>query len=264
MASDKDMMKIGEHCSVESCHQLDFLPVTCSHCAKIFCKVHSSTDGHNCTLVANNVLESLPDQLKRNFKCQVTGCTQSELVEVRCEHCDLNFCLKHRHQVDHVCSKITEPEEKMKLTQQHIASLPAKEKPKSRGRKSSKTAAKVMLMKLKMKAVGDKSIPDTEKTFLLLALPDGSKEKNKAVVVSKKWSIGRVIDVTARLTGLNNSNNVGGSKKLRLFNSDDGIAFDASLTLETVEELISGSVAILEYVPDSVFQIDNLDGYTLS
>ncbi len=56
---------------------------------------------------------------------------------------------------------------------------------KGQGRKSKATAAKVALMKIKMKAVGDKSTPDSEKVYLHVLLPLGSKDNTKPMFFSK-------------------------------------------------------------------------------
>ena len=53
------------------------------------------------------------------------------------------------------------------------------------GRKSKATAAKVALMKIKMKAVGDKGIPDTEKIYLQILMPVQCKERKKPMFFSK-------------------------------------------------------------------------------
>lgn len=37
-------------------------------------------------------------------KCSLKGCKQKELVPVVCDKCNQNFCLRHRHPVDHSCS----------------------------------------------------------------------------------------------------------------------------------------------------------------
>lgn len=55
----------------------------------------------------------------------------------------------------------------------------------ARGRKSKATAAKVALMKIKMKAVGDKGVPDSERIHLLVALPIGHREMTKPCFFSK-------------------------------------------------------------------------------
>lgn len=56
---------------------------------------------------------------------------------------------------------------------------------KSSGRKSKMTAAKVALMKIKMKAVGDKGIPEIERIYLQVRLPPGGKDTEKPMYFSK-------------------------------------------------------------------------------
>lgn len=36
-------------------------------------------------------------------KCNAKGCKQKEMIPVLCSECKINFCLKHRHPVDHAC-----------------------------------------------------------------------------------------------------------------------------------------------------------------
>lgn len=36
-------------------------------------------------------------------KCSKGGCKQKEMMRVTCDQCRLNFCLKHRHPLDHDC-----------------------------------------------------------------------------------------------------------------------------------------------------------------
>ena len=54
--------------------------------------------------------------------------------------------------------------------------------------KNQKMAAKVQLMKLKMKAQGQKSIPTDDKIFFGIK---SQKKDMKPVFVSKKWSLGK-------------------------------------------------------------------------
>ena len=54
--------------------------------------------------------------------------------------------------------------------------------------KNQKMAAKVQLMKLKMKAQGQKSIPTDDKVFFGIK---SQKKDMKPVFVSKKWSLGK-------------------------------------------------------------------------
>ena len=39
---------LGSHCSLTSCSTLDFLPLHCSHCYLLYCKLHSTPSSHDC------------------------------------------------------------------------------------------------------------------------------------------------------------------------------------------------------------------------
>nr|XP_058911544.1 AN1-type zinc finger protein 2B isoform X4 [Kogia breviceps] len=48
-----------------------------------------------------------PAQQKRKIftnKCERSGCRQREMMKLTCDHCGRNFCIKHRHPLDHDCS----------------------------------------------------------------------------------------------------------------------------------------------------------------
>ncbi|CAG7722471.1 unnamed protein product [Allacma fusca] len=131
---------LGQHCSEPSCRQLDFLPVNCDSCKNTFCMDHYSYVRHNCptsftknvqvpvcplcnTLIPGKV-DELPDiRVSRHIdadcksdravsrrkvyanKCSVKGCKQKGLVPVVCDNCAQNYCLRHRHPLDHTCTK---------------------------------------------------------------------------------------------------------------------------------------------------------------
>lgn len=129
---------LGQHCSVGTCKQLDFLPMKCDSCHKIFCNDHFSYAKHECPeayrknnqvpvcplcntpipvkrgeapdlLVGQHIdndCQSDPAKQKRKIytnKCNVKGCKQKELIPVSCDRCQLNFCLRHRLESDHDC-----------------------------------------------------------------------------------------------------------------------------------------------------------------
>lgn len=52
-------------------------------------------------------------------------------------------------------------------------------------KKASKTAAKVALMKMKMKATGEKGTPETEKVYILIYLPKTLSLAAKPMYFSK-------------------------------------------------------------------------------
>uniref|UniRef100_A0A8C0UHA9 ZFAND1-like ubiquitin-like domain-containing protein n=1 Tax=Cyanistes caeruleus TaxID=156563 RepID=A0A8C0UHA9_CYACU len=137
---------------------------------------------------------------------------------------------------------------------------------KRKGAKNSETAAKVALMKLKMHACGDKSLPQTERIYFQVFLPKGNKEKSKPMFFCSKWSIGKVVDFAASLASLKNDNNKSTSQKLRLCHTASGEALPFEHTLETWLSdkdypLYNGGNIILEYLDNDVLFIEDTESY---
>ncbi|XP_036422658.1 AN1-type zinc finger protein 2A isoform X1 [Colossoma macropomum] len=157
---------LGEHCSEKSCKRLDFLPMRCDACEGIFCKDHITYASHKCTSsykkdvqvpvcpLCNTPIpikrgempdikvgehidrdcKSDPAQRKRKIftnKCSKGGCKQKEMIRVTCDQCHLNYCLKHRHPLDHDCKTDGKPVSKSG----HAALM------RAQGASSSNTAA---------------------------------------------------------------------------------------------------------------------------
>ncbi|KAK3914560.1 AN1-type zinc finger protein 2B [Frankliniella fusca] len=129
---------LGQHCSEPTCKQLDFLPVKCDACQKIFCHSHMSYLQHACSSahkrdvqvpvcplcnkpvpakrgeqpdiavgahIDNNCESDTAQNRRKVFsnRCSAKSCKNKEMIPVHCSECLLNFCLKHRHPVDHQC-----------------------------------------------------------------------------------------------------------------------------------------------------------------
>uniref|UniRef100_A0A8C9FM39 Zinc finger AN1-type containing 1 n=1 Tax=Pavo cristatus TaxID=9049 RepID=A0A8C9FM39_PAVCR len=162
-------LSLGQHCGVPDCRQLDFLPFVCDGCSGVFCLQHRSRDAHGCSEVniRNNSVK--PDQ-HRSYLCSYKDCHAKELLPVLCPYCEKHFCLRHRHQSDHECEKLDTPKPRMAATQQLVKDIIDSKKSeeikskKRKGARNSETAAKVALMKLKMHACGDKSLPQVSHT----------------------------------------------------------------------------------------------------
>ncbi|XP_059984161.1 AN1-type zinc finger protein 1 isoform X6 [Lagenorhynchus albirostris] len=179
--------------------------------------------------------------------------------------------LRHRHQSDHECEELEIPKSRMAATQKLVKDIIDSKRGETaskrrKGAKNSETAAKVALMKLKMHANGDKSLPQTERIYFQVFLPKGSKEKSKPMFFRQQWSIGRVIDFAASLASLKNDNNKLTSKKLRLCHSTSGEALPLDHILETwiAKEdcpLYNGGSIILEYLNDEEQFLTNVDSY---
>ncbi|KAF3824128.1 hypothetical protein GH733_008413 [Mirounga leonina] len=135
---------LGAHCSEPSCQRLDFLPLKCDACSGIFCADHVAYAQHHCGSAYQKDIQvpvcplcnvpvpvargeppdravgehidrdcrSDPAQQKRKIftnKCERSGCRQREMMKLTCERCGGNFCIKHRHPLDHDCSGESHP-----------------------------------------------------------------------------------------------------------------------------------------------------------
>ncbi|NXQ54058.1 ZFAN1 protein, partial [Anthoscopus minutus] len=277
-------LQVGQHCGVPECRQLDFLPFVCDGCSGIFCLQHRSRDAHGCPEVNIRNSSVKPEQ-HRSYPCSYKDCNGRELLPVLCPYCEKHFCLKHRHQSDHECEKLDTPKPRMAATQQLVQHIIGKvvtltgiiffsdskkndevKSKKHKGAKNSETAAKVALMKLKMHACGDKSLPQTERIYFQVFLPKGNKEKSKPMFFCSKWSIGKIVDFAASLASLKNDNNKSTSQKLRLCHTASGEALPFEHTLERWLSdkdypLYNGGNIILEYLDNEVLFIEAPESY---
>merc|ERR1712228_590396 len=122
---------LGEHCSLKYCNQLDFLPVKCKLCAKIFCTEHGySPDSHACTEkhkildVKVELCEKCNKRIDtdgahvcqkktRKYRCTMDKCKSRILVPFTCSECYQIVCPRHRFPSDHNC--ISTPVNRMQL-----------------------------------------------------------------------------------------------------------------------------------------------------
>lgn len=263
-------LDIGKHCQVETCNLKDFLPFVCEFCSGIYCLEHRTRDSHICKENPVVKRETQASSGSKSYPCSFQDCNGKELLPVICPHCEKHFCLLHRHQSDHLCEKLEAPKQRMAATKelvQKIVESKEGQKPKGRrGAKNSETAAKVALMKLKQQAVGDKGLPQTERTYFQVYLPKDSKDPSKPMFFCDKWSVGKVIDYAASLAGLKNNNNVLSAKKLRLCHPLTGQAFlmdDRLQSLLTLSEspLYNGGNVILEYLENDCTVLEDCSDY---
>lgn len=129
---------LGQHCNEATCNRLDFLPVKCDSCDKVFCATHYNYERHNCPgahkknfqvpicplcgepvptapgvepdlTVSQHIDKQCKSDSKKIYtnRCHAKGCKRKELIPVQCSQCKLNFCLRHRHTSDHDCKPAT-------------------------------------------------------------------------------------------------------------------------------------------------------------
>ncbi|XP_073233796.1 AN1-type zinc finger protein 1-like isoform X3 [Porites lutea] len=211
---------LGSHCEEESCGQLDFLPFVCNGCNRTYCKDHRAKTSHSCT---SNDQEDQGNMAKCGAlsseyqECAIEDCRSCDLVPVLCEHCHNNYCVRHRHQTDHKCSALPDKQARIK-PEDRIKEIIGKELNKEKkgpgGMRNERRAAKVALMKIKMKAIGDPSVPQDERVYLRVLMPLGNKEREQPMFFSKYWTIGKIIDKIAVAAKLKNENNVNVTEKM--------------------------------------------------
>ncbi|KAK3515379.1 hypothetical protein QTP70_018735 [Hemibagrus guttatus] len=266
-------LDVGKHCQIECCKQKDFLPFVCDTCSGVFCLEHRSRDSHSCPEVSVK-RDILDPGVHTSYPCTFQDCKGKELLPVICRHCQKHFCLVHRHQEDHKCEKLETLKPRMVATQELVQKIIESKKnaPTSKGRKGAKnsaTAAKVALMKLKLHATGDKGLPQTERTYFQVFLPESVKTSSLPIFFSSKWSVGKVIDFAATQASLKNNNNVLTAKKLRLCHPETGEAFKMDVCLQSLlslseSPLYNGGNVILEYLDNESFGVEDATAYTAS
>ncbi|XP_054851621.1 AN1-type zinc finger protein 2A isoform X2 [Eublepharis macularius] len=129
---------LGKHCCEKTCKQLDFLPLKCDACEEVFCKDHIAYSRHRCSSAYKKDVQvpvcplcSTPIPIKKGEmadvvvgahmdkgcqrdsapqkekiftnKCSRSGCKKKEMIKLVCGQCLQNFCLQHRHPLDHKC-----------------------------------------------------------------------------------------------------------------------------------------------------------------
>lgn len=242
---------LGERCSMAMCQQLDLLPIRCSYCQKHFCKAHFQPFDHSCSSYHDLSSKLLETPSPEMHICSLSNCSAKELICMSCSFCDLHFCLQHRHQVDHQCSKLEKPVEKMVQTAELVKQIQLKNMGKKtcRGVKSEKLAAKVQLMKLKQNSTGVNELPAEERVYFSVQT---TLQVQVAVFVSKFWSMGKCIDYIASASKTANFNNIAGKPHLNLFSpAGDCLSENKDVTIaELIDEetLFNGQTVVMKYV----------------
>uniref|UniRef100_A0A914XMT1 AN1-type domain-containing protein n=1 Tax=Plectus sambesii TaxID=2011161 RepID=A0A914XMT1_9BILA len=235
---------LGQHCTFGHCQQLDFLPFHCNLCGQDFCKDHKAPHSHDCPSSRNEEADSgcstsAPSKPLKPFCCSYASCSNNEAIKIICPFCELNYCLSHRHVTDHQCPHDPAKSQRPSVSLPHRPQPPtsvAAPPPHTETKKATvnkvlnaaqqQRADRLVLMKLKMKAGGAKdAIPESERLFILVILPD-SADKG-AVAVSNKWTVGKCYDQVIKTCNVDQKSD-SNTKKLRLYMQDCSEAMDMS------------------------------------
>lgn len=186
-------------------------------------------------------------------KCCFCQNSVPDIELVLCDKCSDKYCLPHRHPDSHHCNQTNVI--KKSTETQSTKRVFTSSAPNIKGAKNESLARKVALMKLKQTAVGNSSIPMTERLYFSISYQKDSQINNfesKNIFVSKEWSVGKCVDWLANQFGLTNNNNNPLLPKLVICaNGDNCEPFSFSLTLKDLENesrIQSGDKLLLKYV----------------
>lgn len=219
-------MDIGLHCSFGKCQKLDFLPIKCHFCGKSFCEDHYLPESHDCSSIPESLSADAPTSEKLQIEyetCSLSNCSLPERkgAKIKCDKCNLLFCLGHRHPDQHLCpvEKSQKLAEKLKHKQELEAGQREKDEklkkledlgitttssngssksscsgmkttyssaPKSKA--ARERAAKVAVMKLRGKAKGPNSIPQADRVYFNVDF----ESKKFDFFTDKNYSVGRM------------------------------------------------------------------------
>ncbi|KAF5926355.1 hypothetical protein HPG69_011486, partial [Diceros bicornis minor] len=253
LKSDK---RTSHPCLFKACAERELVPVMCPYCEKNFCLRHRHQSDHECEKL------EIPKPRMAATQKLVKDIIGKYLESLFCYFLTAVYSVSSRAPVSYVSLPVMDG-----LINSPDDSKTGETASKRRkGAKNSETAAKVALMKLKMHAVGDKSLPQTERIYFQVFLPKGSREKSKPMFFCRRWSVGKAVDFAASLASLKNDNNRLTAKKLRLCHLISGEALPLDHTLETwiAKEdcpLYNGGSVILEYLNDEEQLLENVDSY---
>lgn len=235
------MMDIGEHCSI--CRQLDFLPFNCLKCGKSFCSNHRNDYNlHKCMIDEEaDKLRELEINKVDDLKLPKASSLFPDLNKIRKDAQDKYEIEKKKsigqrlsNQVGATNNQLTSVEVAMLRLKKLLGNTQKKTVTKTKSifgfrKESIKTSASstqaskmIEMNKLRGSAIGDSRIPKNDRVYvwIMFTSDDDSKFMNKtAQFFSKRWPIGKMLDNSAALCKIKNSNNkdIDPSLKLAMF-----------------------------------------------
>ncbi|KAK4224330.1 AN1-type zinc finger protein 1 [Podospora fimiseda] len=286
--TDPDAALVGSHCAYTYCNQLDFLPFKCQSCIQTYCLDHRTEDSHSCPKKGVWAEHKRQQELAKHSAgqhkqmreyisqkpCADDTCSKqigtSLVPGVHCDHCNRDYCLKHRLREDHDCKnkppigarqkttaaattaatnladKTLSAFERFKLwgasKKEEMAKKQAAKKPQS------KAAQIIAVNTLKKTAKGDAKIPPEKRVYIYV---EAESETAKAKIpkgeffYNKDWVVGRLLDAAAQALQVQNINNRSNNEedRLRVFHVEGGRLLDFGEKIGTA--LQSGNTVVL-------------------
>uniref|UniRef100_A0A1B6D899 AN1-type domain-containing protein n=1 Tax=Clastoptera arizonana TaxID=38151 RepID=A0A1B6D899_9HEMI len=230
--------ELTEKCDFEQCKRLDFLPVPCTYCSKVFCQAHSSIDSHKCSIIQPDI-KDIGQGLTKDIQKHSTNYKHTTLTN-QCveENCTLIGKILTHYDAEDRCSVFVEHNHKRQILLKkhdiHVANktkfLMTKstidnqmtQKLNNEVAKNNKFALSLRLMRMKQIACGENSVPVLDRVYFMVYY---NSNDSKAVFASKSWTVGRCVDFFANKFHLTNNNNKRNGDKLMLLKKEDDATF---------------------------------------
>ena len=235
---------LGKHCQFPDCNALDFLPIHCIHCAKIFCKRHGSAPEHSCESLLNSTSSDGSSSSSLLPCAYVNNCkSQKSPISFTCSYCLKNYCVEHRHHDDHQClhaPKSTTVIHSTHGSKPETATASNFSAEKFAGTKNESLATKVALMKLKQTARGPAGIPMENRRHVFVEVDEeGFEKKRHPFYLSKFWPLGKALDYLTKELKLLSANRV-------IISQRDQTAMDLSTNIEDLTQLQDADIIVLK------------------
>eukprot|EP00163_Fabomonas_tropica_P002507 TRINITY_DN1191_c0_g1_i1.p1 TRINITY_DN1191_c0_g1~~TRINITY_DN1191_c0_g1_i1.p1 ORF type:complete len:387 (+),score=79.50 TRINITY_DN1191_c0_g1_i1:1130-2290(+) len=283
---DVKAKKLRVHaCAVPGCKKKEMVPVTCAHCHLNYCLTHRQTLDHNCEQIKKNHQAQREAKQRQAGRVAVVQARTAARDAQRQEREDSGLGpngkpvteaqRRRREQLEAIRKRMKESNNANK-NRGHSAASPividdAKPTPldieavitpitattttstttttTTTTTTMTSTERRVRLMKVKRNAQGSKRIPANKRFYLRVLYRRGTETRAQDMFFDKEWTIGRVLDVAAESSGLENMNNNPKQPKLSIYTVQHWapLPTDVPLSLLTSADFQQGDSVVLEY-----------------
>lgn len=216
MTTDQSLMDLGAHCSV--CRQLDFLPFTCPHCQLTLCAAHQKVDAHHCD--HNPFTQERPLSPPTNLPSTKTlfpdrsrhkEALDAEMARLQANPKPTSLATTKSSAMDWVRKRLAKAQPMFTGTGRAGVKV---------GTAGASVSTAKALTALRRDAKGDSRVVPADRIHVwALFVSDVELDalaETLPVWISKKWPVGRALDVLAAALRVKNVNNVAEAQAQRL------------------------------------------------
>jgi AN1-like Zinc finger len=189
-------------------------------------------------------------RVKRHSKCAHKRCTVRNAVPAVCEYCEMEYCMHHRHAIDHGCEKLKQTKvRRLRRSQETSSDDAAKVSAENRARRrerlnrliedsanrGSDGARRVVNMRRRRGAVGDESIDVDARVYVEVVYPQHACLPPRVHFFAGKTSVGRALDDICDAARIANRNHRPGFDRLCLYDLRTGEKLATSTRMSAID-----------------------------